>query len=418
MPLVAPVTTAMRPSCDGMSAAFQAIARRSSRMGITFTGEALDRVAEHRGDAAWLAAQAADPAARAVLAGDDGIHVTEDERLALVPLAALDAPEPLLLGLDADGPVFAVDVDPDGGPRPVIADRGEGPPHAGTGTRPIGLRGAAAVLPPADAGLAAHAAALLNWHRRHRHCSVCGTPTPVAEGGIVRHCPNCGAQHHPRTDPVVIMLVTDGDRVLLGRQPTWPQGRYSALAGFVEPGESLEEAVAREVREEAGVEVGPPRVYRLPAVAVPQLADARIQRPLAVRRAAPHRRRAGGCALVRTRRSGGCARRAAGSAGRAAALRDRQTVAGALGTALACVREVTLEGWIFMIGLRVFDVGALIVWLVWFFRLRDDDDDSDDFRRGDGNAPEPEEPKGPSGGLGHPAGRCQAVARAPPRPPR
>ena len=228
-------------------------------MGITFTGGALDRVAEHRGDAAWLAAQAADPAARAVLAGDDGIHVTENERLALVPLTAVDAPEPLLLGLDADGPVFAVDADPDGGLRPVIAGRGEGPPHAGTGTRPIGLRGAAAVLSPADAGLAAHAAALLNWHRRHRHCSVCGSPTTVAEGGIVRHCPRCGAQHHPRTDPVVIMLVTDGDRVLLGRQPTWPQGRYSALAGFVEPGESLEEAVAREVREEAGVEVGPPR---------------------------------------------------------------------------------------------------------------------------------------------------------------
>src|SRR5215218_3532171 len=110
-----------------MSAALHGIARRSSRMGLTFTGEALDRAAEHRGDAEWLAAQAADPAARAVLAGDDGIHLTGDERLALVPLTAVDAPEPLLLGLDGAGPVFAVDVDPDGGPRPVIADRGEGP---------------------------------------------------------------------------------------------------------------------------------------------------------------------------------------------------------------------------------------------------------------------------------------------------
>jgi NAD+ diphosphatase len=228
-------------------------------MGLTFTGESLDRAAEHRGDPAWLAAQAADPAARAVLAGDDGIHVTDGERLALVPLADLDAREPLLLGLDGAGPVFAVDAEPDGGPHPVIAARGEGPPHAATGTRPIGLRAAAATLPAVEAGLAAHAAALLNWHRRHRHCSVCGAPTAVAEGGIVRACARCGAQHHPRTDPVVIMLVTDGDRVLLGRQPTWPSGRYSALAGFVEPGESLEEAVAREVREEAGVEVGPPR---------------------------------------------------------------------------------------------------------------------------------------------------------------
>jgi NAD+ diphosphatase len=226
-------------------------------MSLTFTGGSLDRVAEHRGDAAWLAAAAADPAARAVIAGDDGIYVDAADRLALVPLADLQAAEPLLLGLDADGPVFAVDAEPDGGPHPAIAARGEGPAHAGT--RPMGLRGAAAVLSPEDAGLAAHAAALLNWHRSHRHCSVCGALTNVAEGGIVRTCPRCGAQHHPRTDPVVIMLVTDGDRVLLGRQPTWPQGRYSALAGFVEPGESLEEAVAREVREEAGVEVGPPR---------------------------------------------------------------------------------------------------------------------------------------------------------------
>jgi NAD+ diphosphatase len=225
-------------------------------MALTFTGESLDRVAEHRGDEAWLATQAEDPAARAVVAGDAGIHVTDEPRLALVPLAALDAREPLLLGRDHTGPVFAVDADP--GSDVVIAGRGEGPAHAATGTRPLGLRGAAAVLPAADAGLAAHAAALLNWHRRHRHCSVCGARTVVAEGGIVRICERCGSEHHPRTDPVVIMLVTAGDRVLLGRQPSWPAGRYSALAGFVEPGESLEAAVAREVREEAGVEVGPP----------------------------------------------------------------------------------------------------------------------------------------------------------------
>ena len=205
-------------------------------MSLTFTGGALDRAAEHRGDLEWLAAQASDPAARAVLANADGIHVVDD-RVRLVPLNGLA--DPMLLGLDADGPVFAVE--------------------APAGTEVTGVREAAAVLPAEDAGLAAYAAALLNWHRRHRHCSVCGTPTVVAEGGILRTCPNCGAQHHPRTDPVVIMLVTDGDRVLLGRQPTWPQGRYSALAGFVEPGESLEEAVAREVHEEAGVVVGRPR---------------------------------------------------------------------------------------------------------------------------------------------------------------
>ena len=245
-------------------------------MGIVFTGERLDRAAERRTDPDWVAEQAASPRARAVLAGDAGIHVTDGDepRLALLPLAALDATEPLLLGLDAAGPVFAVDangVRPSGAvPPPVsaadqrwtargaIAAHGDGSADPATGTRPIGLRDAAATLPHADGGLAAHAAALVNWHRRHRHCSVCGAPTTVAEGGIVRRCGRCGTDHHPRTDPVVIMLVTDGDRVLLGRQPTWPPGRYSALAGFVEPGESLEEAVAREVREEAGVEVGPP----------------------------------------------------------------------------------------------------------------------------------------------------------------
>jgi NAD+ diphosphatase len=225
-------------------------------MGIVFTGERLDRAAGRRTDPAWVAEQAASPRARAVLAGDAGVHLTADERLALVPLAALEAREPLLLGLDEAGPVFAVDADERA--NGTIAAHGEGEPDPATGTRPYGLRAAAATLPHADAGLAAHAAALVNWHRRHRHCSVCGAPTAVAEGGIVRRCAACGTDHHPRTDPVVIMLVTDGHRVLLGRQPSWPAGRYSALAGFVEPGESLEEAVAREVREEAGVEVGPP----------------------------------------------------------------------------------------------------------------------------------------------------------------
>jgi NAD+ diphosphatase len=232
---------------------------------IVFTGERLDRAAERRTDADWVAAQAADPHARAVLAGDEGIHLA-GERLALLPLAGLGAREPLLLGLDAAGPVFAVDANGSSA-APVsaadqrwttIAAHGEGAPDAATGTRAVGLRAAAAVLPHADAGLAAHAAALVNWHRRHRHCSVCGARTAIGDGGIVRRCPSCGTDHHPRTDPVVIMLVTDGDRVLLGRQPSWPEGRYSALAGFVEPGESLEEAVAREVREEAGVEIGPP----------------------------------------------------------------------------------------------------------------------------------------------------------------
>ena len=209
----------------------------------TFTGARLDRAGEHRKDPAWVAAQREHPGARAIVAGREGILVAGGEALARVPLA--DAPggaEAVLLGLDGEGPLFAVEAA--GGGAPDLT----------------GLREAAASLPHADGGLAAYAAALLGWHRRHRFCANCGSPTEVREAGHVRHCPSCGAEHHPRTDPVVIMIVTRGDdELLLGRQPTWPPGRYSALAGFVEQGESLEEAVAREVFEEAGVMVGTPR---------------------------------------------------------------------------------------------------------------------------------------------------------------
>jgi NAD+ diphosphatase len=227
-----------------------------------FTGAALDRAGDsRRRDPEWLAEQRAHPGARAVVAGDRGLRIAGG-RLELVPLSELNGAEPaVLLGIDADGPVFAVDEDPlrDGRVPMVGAGgmRGEPPPDS-DGER-IGLRKAAGILSRADGGLAAYAAALLNWHRRHRYCAACGRPSGVVEGGLTRKCPDCGAEHHPRTDPVVIMLVTDGDRLLLGRQHAWPSGRYSALAGFVEPGEALEEAVAREVREEAGVVVGRPR---------------------------------------------------------------------------------------------------------------------------------------------------------------
>jgi NAD+ diphosphatase len=193
-----------------------------------------------------VAARRADPAARAVLVGPDGPWIREANGSvvpALVPLSELpDAVELVLLGLDDTGPLFAVAAD--------------APP---TDTaRPITLREAGAVLAARDAGLVAYAAAILNWHRAHPHCARCGARTRIAEAGFLRICPRCGAEHHPRTDPVVIMLVSDGDRVLLGRGPTWAERRYSALAGFVEPGESLEEAVVRELREEAGVEIETP----------------------------------------------------------------------------------------------------------------------------------------------------------------
>jgi NAD+ diphosphatase len=110
-------------------------------------------------------------------------------------------------------------------------------------------------LPAEDAALAAYAASLLSWHRRHRFCANCGQPTDSGDGGHERTCAACGAHHFPRTDPVVIVRVTDGERLLLGRQARWPQGRYSVLAGYVEPGETLEDAVRREVLEESRVGV-------------------------------------------------------------------------------------------------------------------------------------------------------------------
>ena len=205
----------------------------------TFAGGVLDRAGAQRTDAAWLAARRADPAARAVVVTREGVLMAGDEP-AFVGLDALgDAPELVLLGVDGVGSaIFAADAS---GPYPTGEIRS--------------LRDAAPGLAPADGGLLAQAAGLLNWHRRHRFCANCGAPTAMAEAGHVRGCSVCGAQHHPRTDPVVIMLVTREDQILLGRQASWPDGRYSALAGFVEPGESLEEAVAREVHEEAGVRV-------------------------------------------------------------------------------------------------------------------------------------------------------------------
>ena len=208
----------------------------------TFAGAGLDRAGERRTDAAWVAERLADPASRAVVVRKGEI-VADGSRLLRVPLADLEgASEPVLLGLQDGAALFAIEA-------------GEAP-----GGRAVGLREAGALLDQDEGGLAAYASGLLNWHRAHPRCSRCGAATDLAEAGFLRLCPQCGAHHHPRTDPVVIMLVTDGrERVILGRQPTWPAGRYSALAGFVEPGESLEEAVAREVWEEAGVEVREPR---------------------------------------------------------------------------------------------------------------------------------------------------------------
>lgn len=124
----------------------------------------------------------------------------------------------------------------------------------------VGLRAVAASLPPRDAGLFVQAAAISNWHSTHQHCPRCGGSTIPEEGGWVRRCVVDGTQHFPRTDPAIIATVTDGqDRLLLGSSASWPDKRFSTLAGFVEPGESLEAAVIREIAEESGIEVHSPK---------------------------------------------------------------------------------------------------------------------------------------------------------------
>ena len=122
----------------------------------------------------------------------------------------------------------------------------------------IDLRSLAAqgVLTHSDLGVLAQARSMLGWHATHRFCATCGAPSAVAEAGYKRQCKSCGREHFPRTDPVVIMIVVHGDDCLLGRGPHFPEGSYSALAGFVEPGESIEEAARREVVEESGIKVG------------------------------------------------------------------------------------------------------------------------------------------------------------------
>jgi NAD+ diphosphatase len=201
---------------------------------IVFSGAALDRAPTLRRDPARLEAQRADPAARAVLMSERGVWI-DDGRLAFERPSA----EAVFLGLLDGVPVFA----------DYVEDR---EPERG---RPAGLREAATELPATEAALAAYAGSLLAWHRRHRFCANCGAATEPRDGGHERVCPACEAHHFPRTDPVVIVRVSDGgdDALLLGRQARWPEGRFSLLAGYVEPGETLEEAVRREVLEEAGV---------------------------------------------------------------------------------------------------------------------------------------------------------------------
>lgn len=207
---------------------------------IALSVRAHDRVGHRRTDAAWLADTWADADTRVVLLAH-GQFPVDEEGTAVGWRSPAEAPDGqrVFLGEESGVAHFAVLLDE--------------PLEDGWAT----LRTVGATLSRSEASLLVHAVALAEWHRAHRFCPRCGGPLVVAAAGHVLTCSGCERQQFPRTDPAVIMLVTDAeDRALLGRQPRWPEGRYSTLAGFVDPGESLEDAVRREVSEEVGVEVG------------------------------------------------------------------------------------------------------------------------------------------------------------------
>jgi NAD+ diphosphatase len=191
-----------------------------------------------------------------------------ENRPTLVPLshvALKDCREPpVFLGLTPDGPRFAADIGlwqpfEDATTIGQFTDQSQQVHPAFPGAHLGEVRGLLGGLPALDGECVAVGRALLGWHESHRFCSKCGTPSEVELSGWVRRCPSCGTQHFPRTDPVVIMAITRGEKLLLGRGSSWPEKMFSLLAGFVEPGETIESAVRREVFEESGIRVGPVR---------------------------------------------------------------------------------------------------------------------------------------------------------------
>lgn len=221
-----------------------------------YAGLGLDRVSLLRRDAAWIQARLADPASVLVPVWRAQNFVRTGDmpaaaRLTIATAAELVglAREVVLLGLEGETACFALELSHIEAPDRLT-------PLVGAG-RFADLRSVGPLLSGPEGALLAYARGVTHWHRRHRHCGVCGSPTASVDAGHVRRCsnPDCAAEHFPRTDPAVIMAVTAGDQLLLGRQASWPPGMYSVLAGFVEPGETLEEAVQREVMEEVGVPV-------------------------------------------------------------------------------------------------------------------------------------------------------------------
>ena len=215
-----------------------------------FAGNPLDRVSQRRQDAAWVASLLEDPSTRVLPLHGLKPQIRHSSAAALdwqsvAPWRALidNGSTLILLGLREDRAYFALD-----------ATSAEIPPDGDSVA--MDARAAAPIVDGGEAAILAEARSLIDWHDRHGFCARCGTPSVVVSGGWVRHCPNCKAHHFPRVDPVVIMLGVSGERCLLGRGHRRPGARFSCLAGFMEPGETLEEAVRREVFEESGIRIG------------------------------------------------------------------------------------------------------------------------------------------------------------------
>jgi len=221
-----------------------------------FTASPLDRAEDRRRDEGWLVTRQADPGTCVTLIWQFKHLVTGRPPIRPVFLCPQElrarvgnTGSPTFLGLRRDRAYFAADL-----PLSMAA--------LPDSLAELGLfrelRQVSALLSASDAAILAHARAMAYWHQRHRFCGDCGSPTEAHQGGYLRVCTNaeCGQHHFPRSDPAIIVLVESGARCLLGRKPFWPEGLYSTIAGFVEPGECIEQAVIREVSEETGVRVG------------------------------------------------------------------------------------------------------------------------------------------------------------------
>ena len=208
---------------------------------LAYLGNPLDRCANQRSDEDWLTRLRHQPSTRHIYMSGDKTFISEGK---LQTFPGANTPECVLLGVDADGTGWFASA-----------------AHANENLMDLRSLAVAGVLPQGELAILAQARSLLHWHERHGFCANCGVKTEMRDAGYRRHCAACATDHFPRTDPVIIIAVRRRTRMLLGRQSVWPDGMYSTLAGFMEPGETIEEAARREVFEEAGIRVGDIRFH-------------------------------------------------------------------------------------------------------------------------------------------------------------